>query len=81
MSGEGGDNLQIGRTGGGRCPAARKPERGIELIEMIKLYIRIWEIVRKLDIAGLWFVLELLDGMGQQETDERRCDCGGEKER
>jgi hypothetical protein len=43
---------------------------------MIKLYIRIWEIVRKLDIAGLWFVLELLDGMGQQETDERRCDCG-----
>lgn len=42
------------------------------MIERIKLLFKIWQIVRRLDIGGLWFVLELLDGMGkngQQDTD------------
>lgn len=37
------------------------------MIERIKLLFKIWQIVHRLDIDGLWFVLELLDGIGENE--------------
>jgi len=43
-----------------------------EVIYKLKLLFKIWKIVHRLDIAGLWFALELLDGVGkngQQDID------------
>lgn len=48
------------------------------MIERIKLIFEIWQIVHRLDMGGLWFVLELLDDMGedrQRDTDYE----GGER--